>query len=187
MKLRTPPTVDQYTLFLSSSNQAETKRLRKRVKTLIDDVISPQLRRYPEAEVAIVVDMWEREAAQKAPTGGDPNDLFVQLARESAMTLVLIVDELRDGTKEELEAALDKHGVQLAVMAFAPAKATPDVKLQALDAYFDKIKDKVLYDRRRGADSDDAWYGLVRTLMAFAISALRTSDERRREMRSEVR
>jgi hypothetical protein len=187
MKLRPPTNVDQYTLFLSSSDQPETKKLRKRVKTLIDDVISPELRRFPEAEVALVVDMWEREAPQKAPTGGNPNDRFVSLARESALTLVLILDELRNGTKEELEAALDETEVELAVLAFAPPKATPAEKLKALDDYFDKIKSEVLYDRRLSPNSDDAWFGLVKILVAFAIGALRTSELKRREMRTEVR
>src|SRR5256885_13369168 len=106
MKLREPLNVDQYTLFLSSSDQAATRKLRRRVKALVDDVVGPQLRRFPEAEVSLAVDMWEREAAQKAPKGGKVNDLFVELARASALTLVLILDELRPGTKEELEAAL---------------------------------------------------------------------------------
>ena len=49
-KLRPPLAMNVHPVFLSSSDEEETRRLRSRIKGLIDDVINPQLLRYREAE-----------------------------------------------------------------------------------------------------------------------------------------
>src|SRR5262245_27776022 len=131
MFLRPPPNTAEYTLFLSSSDQTETKALRRRIKSLIDDVYSPQLRDNDE-RARLAVRMWERAAAEQAPPGETTNERFVRMARESSLTLVLILDELRDGTREELEAAIDEPDTQLAVLSFRPRGEVDDVKLEEL-------------------------------------------------------
>ncbi len=89
--------------------------LRRRVKALVDDVISPQLREN-KASARLAVDMWERTAAEQARPGEGTNERFVRMARDANLTLVLILDELRDGTREELEAAVDDPKAQVAVL-----------------------------------------------------------------------
>lgn len=185
VRLPEPHSLDQYTLFLSSSDQQALRRLRRRVKTLVDDVVSPELRR-SDTQVGLVVDLWEREAPGRVPEGETPNSRFVQLALSSHLTLVLIVDELRDGTREELEAVLAAGGPELMVLSFAPTQATPPEKLEALDNYFATIKEQVIYRRCAGPDSADAWLGLFKAITAFTVAALRNSELRRSE-RTEVR
>jgi hypothetical protein len=121
MFLRQPSATDEYTLFLSSSDQADVRMLRKRVKDLVEDVISPELR-HSRASARLAVEMWERAAPERNRPGETTNQRFVRMAREASLTMVLILDELRDGTREELEAALDEPEAQLAVLSFSPGR-----------------------------------------------------------------
>src|SRR4051812_42658952 len=118
MKLREPSTVLQHQLFVSSADEDLTRRLRQRVKRLVEDVINPQLLNYPEGRVTLALRLWEREAAQKAEPNENVNEIFVRYARESSLTIVLLIDEIRPGTMEELVAALGDDDVDLAVLIF---------------------------------------------------------------------
>jgi hypothetical protein len=186
MFLRPPSATDEYTLFLSSSDQADARMLRKRVKGLVDDVISPELRQN-NASARLAVEMWERASAERPRPGETTNERFVRMAREASLTMVLILDELRDGTREELEAALDEPDAQLAVLSFSPGRDVDQAKLDELDALFDSLKDKVHYQRHKGPDSADAWTGIFRVLTAFMVSAVQLSERRQAEAMPELR
>src|SRR4051794_40440741 len=59
MKLASPDPGQIYTLFLSSADDEWTRKLRLRVKRLVEDVINPRLGEYREAQVRLALDMWE--------------------------------------------------------------------------------------------------------------------------------
>lgn len=178
MRLAEPSPVDRYTLFLSSSNEPDARRLRERVKTLVDDVIGPQLfLEYPESGVSLYVDMWERTAAQKV-AGANVNAQFVTRAQKANLTLVIILDELKNGTKEELEAAVAAPGVEVSLFSFAPSRNADPKQVERVKRTLRKYQDKVLYKRVGNPRSDDAWVQITRELVAFAFAAIRKSDGR---------
>ena len=77
MKLPEPDSARVYNLFLSSSDEEETRRLRERVRRLIDDVINPRLGDYEQAGVRLALQRWEQAAPQKVEPGQRVNELFV--------------------------------------------------------------------------------------------------------------
>jgi hypothetical protein len=176
MRLRRPPKVDNYTLFISSSDESGVRRLRERVKQLVDDVLNPQLKeQYPEARVTLDVYVWERAVAQRA-YGESVNDRFVRQVRESSLAVVLLLNELADGTREELEAALDGD-VEVSLLVFEPDADLGELEREALERGLETYRSLLLYNRRLGRpDTDEAWLGLVRAVTAFAFAALRTSQ-----------
>jgi hypothetical protein len=164
------------------------RKLRGRVKALVDDVLAPQLREFPEAGVTLAVDMWERSAPRKAKKGSTVNDQFVERARTSALTLVLILDELRGGTREELDAAIAEDEVEVAVVLFSPPSGTSPKKLAKREKDIRRLRDQVLYDQcDRGPNSDAAWLAITRVVTYFALAALRSSELERRGTPWEVR
>jgi hypothetical protein len=104
VKLPEPDTVQSYNLFLSSSDETDTRRLRDRVQRLVYEVINPRLSEYEQAGVRLDIQRWEQTAPQRVAEGG-VNQLFVAKVRRSALTMVLLLDEIRPGTREEFEAA----------------------------------------------------------------------------------
>jgi hypothetical protein len=176
MRLRAGVKTDRYTLFLSSSDEAAVRSLRDRVQTLLEDVIKPALQTgYPEARVALDLYRWEREAAVRAH-GDSVNQKFVEEVRRSHLALVILLDELRDGTREELDAALDAGDVEVSLLAFAPSRDLEQGRREALEGELEKYGSMVLYNQLGSPRSDDAWRGLVRILVAFAFAALRASQ-----------
>jgi hypothetical protein len=182
VRLPEPSPVDRYTLFVSSSNEPAARRLRQRIKTLVDDVISPQLNlEYPESCVAFYVDMWERTAAQKA-SGSSVNDQFVTRARSASLTLVLILDELRNGTKEELEAAVGEDGVEVSLLSFEPSRNADPRQRRRVERTIRQYQNTLLYARVGKPSSDEAWVAITRHLLAFVFAAMRKSAERQPDL-----
>jgi hypothetical protein len=187
VKLPEPETVRSYNLFLSSSDEEETRRLRDRVRRLVEDVINPRLSDYEQAGVRLAVQRWEQTAAQRVERG-QVNQLFVTKARRSALTMVLLLDEIREGTREEFEAALAEPDPQVSVLVFDRPGGSDQAKLDQLAAYLRQYRDQVLYNDRCGEpDSDDAWLALVNTLLAFTFSAMQQNGLRAQGSLSEVR
>lgn len=191
MDLSVPPASNTYTLFLSSADDEWTEKLRVRVKRLIEDVINPRLGGYRESGVRLALDMWEREAAQRTAPGERVNDLFVERAKASQLTMVLLLDEIRPGTRQELDAALAQLGVQVALLIFDRPEGPLDAqRFQELKDYIEALRarDDIFYDGRCGEpDSDDAWLSLTRTLIDFTFAAMRNHDPRNVAMNAEVR
>jgi hypothetical protein len=150
--------------------------------------MNPQLlAEWPEAGVTLVVDMWERQAAQRVSGKSKVNDLFVQKARESHLTVVLLLDEIRSGTQEEFEGAVDEEDVQLAVLIFGRSGGADAEKLASLRGYFAPYRDEILFNEIEGPDSDASWFGLFRTVTAFTLSALREAEQKKRVTQTEIR
>lgn len=191
MDLIAPAASHTYTVFVSSADDEWTQKLRSRVKQLIDDVIDPRLRAYPECGVRLALDMWEREAAQLAAPGSKVNDIFVERAKRSQMTLVLLLDEIRKGTREELDAVLDQVGVQVSLLIFDRPDGPLDAdKFDELEDYIEELRarDDVFYDRRCGEpDTDEAWLELTKTLLNLSFRAMQLHDPRHVPLDTETR
>lgn len=187
MKLPEPDTVQSYNLFLSSSDEAETRRLRDRVQRLVYEVINPRLSEYEQAGVRLDIQRWEQTAPQRVAEGG-VNQLFVAKARRSALTMVLLLDEIRPGTREELEAAFAHSDSQVSVLIFDRPGGDDVAKAAERDTYLTPYRDQILYKDRCGdPDGDDAWIALVNTLLTFTFSAIQQNDARAKGSLTEVR
>lgn len=187
MKLPEPDTVQSYNLFLSSSDEAETRRLRDRLQRLVYEVINPRLSEFEQAGVRLDIQRWEQTAPQRVAEGG-VNQLFVEKARRSALTIVLLLDEIRAGTREEFEAAFGRSDSQVSVLIFDRPGGGDPAKATERDTYLTPYRDQVLYNDRCGdPDGDDAWIALVNTLLTFTFSAIQQNDERVRGSLTEVR
>jgi hypothetical protein len=101
-------------IFLSSGSDVHVERDRfERLAEVINNqlywtfVDSP-----PVVQLNIV--RWEQAVPHK--TGGDPNAEFRRQAERSHITVVLLHDDIRPGTEDELEAALSAEAVQVSVI-----------------------------------------------------------------------
>lgn len=187
VKLPEPDIVRSYKLFLSSSDEEEMQRLRQRMQRLVYEVINPRLSEYEEAGVQLAIQRWEQAPPQRVAPG-QVNELFVAKARRSALTMVLLLDEIRQGTREEFEAALAEPDRQVSVLIFDRPGGADEQKAAELAAYIAEYRDQILYNDRCGEpDSDDAWLALVNTLLGFTFSAMQQNDERARGDLTEVR
>lgn len=186
-KLRPPRPTNQYLVFVSSSDEDETNALRERVKGLVDEVINPQLLTYPEARVELSLRMSERSAAQRVPEGEHVNRIFVDQVRESALTIGLLLDEVRPGTEEELVEALEDPAIQVAIHIFDRKGEPPEELAKSVEEFLAEHRDKVYYDRCGDGDSNDAWFGVLRTLLRFTFAAMRDNDPRKQSTEVEVR
>jgi hypothetical protein len=191
MDVAAPAASNTYRLFLSSADDEWTQKLRDRVKRLVDDVINPRLGDYREAGVWLALETWERGAAQRVARGRRVNDLFVDKAKAAQLTLVLLIDEIRPGTREELDAALAQVGVQVALLIFErPGGPTNVEKFRELEDYITqlRLRDDLFYDRRCGEpNSDEAWLALTKTLLDFTFAAMRNHDPRNVTLNAERR
>lgn len=159
-------------VFLSSADRPpHIRRLRGRVAAIIDRVVDQSLME-AGSKLRFECYRWEEYSPQKAPDGGKVNDIFVGRVRESHLTIVLLHDEVRPGTAEELNAALEEEEVQLAVMRFSKAEENGDITtLKAT------LSEKVLFSDTRAINSDEAWVRLARPIIRKLV------DEYERELR----
>jgi hypothetical protein len=161
-------------LFLSSSDDPPLRRLRSRVKTLVEDVINPQLiAEYPESGVTIALEVWERVAPQQAG-GRSVNEIFVEKVRASQLTLVLLHDELKQGTREELDAAIAAEA-EVSLLCFQPSKGLAVRRHRQLKRDIRQYQKLLLYGTLGSPQSDDAWVGLTRVLVAFTLASVRAN------------
>jgi hypothetical protein len=187
VKLPEPDTVQNYNLFLSSSDEDDVRLLRDRVQRLVYEVINPRLSEYEQAGVRLDIQRWEQSAPQRVAEGG-VNQLFVAKVRRSALTMVLLLDEIRPGTREEFEAAIAEPENQVSVLIFDRPGGADTAKAAERDAFLKPFRDQLLYNDRSGEpDTEDAWLALVNTLLAFTFSAMQQNDERARGSLTEVR
>lgn len=185
VKLREPATRREYTIFLSSSDEEEFRCLRARIQRLIYDVIEPALvAHYPKAGISLRVRRWEQHAPQR-DSGRSTNDIFVEQARRSHFMLVLLSDEIRNGTREELEAALEES-VDVKVLVFDRPEQVESVKQQTLLQYLES-KRGLLYKRCGNPDDETAWVELFRTVFSLTLQAIADSEQRGPRPLDEVR
>lgn len=184
VKLREPATRREYTVFLSSSDEAEIRRLRARI-CLIFNTIEPALTaHYPKAGISLRLRRWEEHAAQHDP-GRPTNDTFVDQARNSHFMVVPVFDEIRRGTRQELKAAL-AESVDVMVLVFDRRGKIKNSKQERLLRFL-KAKRGLLYKRCGKPDDESAWIEIFRTMLSMMLKAIADSERRGPRPLDEVR
>jgi hypothetical protein len=164
LTLRRPPDhPDTYTVFVSSGD--DVQELRGRIKRLTQ-LLSEQLH-LAGSGVSLRPILWEDVVAQTGQTR--LNEVFVELARSSHLTIVLLQCEVRPGTQEELEAVLEEGDIQVAVLRFIPDGGCESVD-PVIEFLEDRKDDFVLYNSWGPAESDDGWFALARVLFSLVIA-----------------
>jgi hypothetical protein len=155
-------------VFISSGDDA--RDLRERIRGLIDDVFN-QVLTEGRRGVVLYADMWERTAPQRAGEAG-VNEMFVQRARDSHLTMVTLIDELRPGTLEEIKAVLPDRSIELAVFRFTE-QTIAEAEADEVGQFLEANRDRFFYALKDGGpDSDVAWFELVRELLALVFSVI---------------
>lgn len=163
-----------YPIFLSSGQDAEV--LRDRVERVIHKCLNAQLssRGWP---IHFPVWRWEDVEARAAEEGKTVNDTFVQMARESSVVIVLLHDELRPGTRDELLAVKDDPDVDLKVLWFRKRRWLRPDRSSSVKDFLETHQDSILHSRIGHQDAEEAWIAVMRNLVSTLLKALR-SDER---------
>jgi hypothetical protein len=168
--LRPPHEIEEYTVFVSSGD--DLKHLRKRIKRLVES-FSEQLAEGGSG-VRLRAELWEDVVARRPPDGS-PNALFVEMARNSHLAVVLLECEIRTGTREEIAGVMEETNTQLVVIRFQPRKCEPSDK--ELLRFLDKSKRRLLYNVVGSASGDDGWHALIRTLVRVIAPQVSTTKE----------
>ena len=168
--------IQSFPIFLSSASEAEL--LRDRVDRVVQSAFNTQLSHFAW-KVLFPIWRWEDVEARAAATNASVNETFVQMARESSVVIVLLHDNFRPGTREELMAVKDDDDVNLKVLWFPRRRRAFLPQRQSEVAQFlTDERNQILYKRFPSIDSEDAWVTLVQNLVATLLKALRSQDRR---------
>lgn len=161
-----------HSVFLSSGS--DLKRLRDFADGLMREILNSLLLHH-RIQVRFDVDRWEDTAPQIAP--GKVNDLFVERALRSDVTIVLLQDELRPGTEGELRAVLKSGGdrPQVCVLWFQPTKKASKKEVARIRALLEPLSEKMLWKDSiplTAASPDAAFLEIVRVILDVLLSAI---------------
>jgi hypothetical protein len=160
---KAPIATQTYRIFLSSGSDATA--LRDRVERMVD-TISKQFA-HERLPLRFETFRWEHFAASKASTA-NPNDLFVAVARDSHLTIVLLLNEVREGTREEIEGVLDEKDAQLAVVWCKHPDGLADKGVQA---FLESHKGDFLYQVESN-DAESTQLAMLKILARCVASAV---------------
>lgn len=167
------PQLTTYRVFLSSADTPELRNLRDRFEAIIDKILRDQLI-WANEPLRIETQRWETIPAQR--TAGTPLERFVAAALESHLTIVLLVDEIRAGTKRELRAVLNNpEARQVAILRFT-AKSKTDADGDELGRYLKGIRTRhhlIVKTLTTRLDSVAVWHEVIRTALAAVIAVYR--------------
>lgn len=178
-----PIATDEYVVFVSSGDDAV--ELRKLVKRLVDDALSPVLHQ-AGSEVRLRADLWEYTAANRSDAES-VNAQFVERAKNASVLLCLLIQRLGSGTREELESAFNVPNMEIKLIWFVDRDARwPRTNLGTF-LKDHKDRQKLFIDRAGSHDGDGAVVAIVRALFDIAAKALvRTPEEPFREVRDRL-
>lgn len=166
MRLPTGTPTTSFTVFLSSGDDALT--LRNLADALVrDGVGAVQLGlRLP---VRFEVDRWERTAPHRLRPGESANAEFVARAETAQLVLGFLIEELGEGTREELEAVLGDDDIELSVLWCVDRDNWPDTPV---GRWLHPRKNQLLIERVGPPDTDGPTVGIVRVLLEAVLRAL---------------
>ena len=147
------------------------------VKTTNDQF---RLRRDDARPFTLTVDRWELDAGRRTT---EMNEEFVRRARDSHATVVLLSDEIRKGTKEEIEVVLEETDVQVSVIWMDQPQNTR--KHAALKKYLRDKGGKLAYVKTGPPGSEAAICAMVRLITASLADL--THSDRQEELFHESR
>ena len=179
MKLGQGLPVSEYTVFLSSANDA--LELRSRVEGLFENAVQPILK-LSGADVRFYLDTWHKSEPRRLEEGETIDDEFVDRAVASNLTLTLLVERLGPGTIKEIEAVLDS-GTEISMLWFINRdEEQPDTDLGRFMSELEE-RDLVRYTPAGRPDTKESWEAIVRTLLAAIFAAIEPPDEEHYEDR----
>jgi hypothetical protein len=100
----------------------------------------------------------------------------VEKARNAQLTLVLLHNELKQGTREELDGALGAEA-EVSLLCFEPSATLSNYQRGRLRRDIRAYERRVLYSRLGSPFSNDALFGLTRIIVAFAFAAVRDRQQ----------
>lgn len=162
------PSSREISIFLSSGSDliGERDHFEALVSTTNDQL---SLAKWAENKFHLKVVRWEQEASRR--THGNPNQIFCDLASEAHVTLVLLHNDLRQGTREEIEAVLGGSG-QLSILRLAPSKPRSKAAKE-LNDFLEEKKNDILWHESGSPGSRDASLSMYRILLRIVAEAAR--------------
>lgn len=159
-------------VFLSSgSDLLEERDCFEEMVKIVDEQIHWAEWRQDRVHIRVV--RWEQDAAHRA--GGDPNAAFRAQAASAHLTVVLLHDDIRPGTKEELEAALLEPDVQIAVVWMEPTHPRRRATV-ALRRYLEGKKDVVIWSSTGAPGSRAATLAMMRVVARIVADLGRPTE-----------
>jgi len=170
VKLGTGLPVSEYTVFLSSADDA--LELRQRVDGLFHNVVQPILRDR-QVNVRFHLDMWEKTEPRRLEDEETIDDEFVARAVASNLLLTLLVAKLGPGTEKEIRAVLDS-GTEIALLWFVDRAEHPDT---AAGKFITQLEAQdVLRYRKAGPPGTSAsWEAIVSVLLSAVLAVVTPS------------
>jgi hypothetical protein len=160
-----PPTINLQ-VFLSSGD--DLKALRDLVSKLANEAVNEMLNRH-ELPVRLQVGRWELSTPHRVAGGQTVNTEFVEKARATQLLLCLLHEELGDGTREELEAALGQGNVEIAVIWCVDDNHWP---MTPAGQWLHDHKDELFIDRAGAPDTTGPVTAIVRACLDAAFTVL---------------
>jgi len=181
------PQLTTYRVFLSSADSPPLRALRDRVEHVIDRIVREQLM-WANEPIRFETQRWETVAAQR--TQGTPLEHFVAAAVRSQLMVVLLVDEIRSGTKKELWSVLSHPDpVQVAVLRFTE-KNENDANEDTLGRYLKWIRSRhrlIIKTLTTGLNTNAVWNEVLRTAVAALIAGYTAERDAERRRLDEIR
>ena len=171
---RPPTQTYSYQVFLSSGSDLAVQR--DQFKTICDQ-LNTQLA-MTNSRIRIDLKRWEDQGGFKVQN--DANERFRKLAIDSHLTVVLLADSIRNGTQEELEAALAEEQVQLEVLWMRSEQAGRTRRptgLTKLEKYLDTKRNQVIWTQCEGPGSFSSIIHMYRILTTFVLRSIAQLDE----------
>jgi hypothetical protein len=166
MQLGAPTSQATYRIFLSSGEDAAG--LRDRIDELVIKAINSQLLE-ADIDLRIEVDRWERTAAKANEPGESTNAQFVRRALKSDLTLALLIRKIGDGTREEIEAALEADK-EVSALWFVAQSSKPSSEVAKFLA---PNRERLTWDKTGNPKSEESWHGIVRVLFRLVLEGLK--------------
>jgi hypothetical protein len=166
-------------VFVSSGDDALTSR--DYIDRLVADAVNAALMAL-NVPIRFEVDRWERSAPHKILPGATPNEEFVARAKAANLVVSVLIDELGQGTREELEAVLPEEEVELSVVWCEDRDNRPNT---GVSGWLKRQREDILYDRAGRAETDGPRIALTRLFMEAMLEGMR--DHAPADLWTEVR
>jgi len=162
--------IREFVFFISSaSDVADQRDLFEAMVRSADNQF--RLRRSETRPFTLVPDRWELDAGRRTT---DMNEEFVRRVREAHAVVVLLANQLRPGTEEEIEAVLDESTVQVSVIWMD--KPEDSRKYRKLRKYLNDRANQLAYVKTGPPGSQESICAMVDVITAALAHLTRTEQ-----------
>lgn len=168
--LRKPASTSEFRIFLSSGSDLDIQRdqFEQLCNMIRDELVDTN------HSVRIVLQRWEKTASFQVEE--DPNERFRSMAEQAHLTVVLLKDSIRPGTRDELEAALksDKTSVSILWMRSIESrdKENPPRGYKSLEKFLLKHRNRIIWNTCDEPDSFDSVLKMSKLVFHFVLSSI---------------